>query len=95
MDMVDDRDVLVAQLRAARNSLEAACIAVDTSLLLMTGVHGSGTSAPGPDEPGIQTQVECKHPDMEDASVMGQPPRSHCRACHSFVYPDGRIESDD
>ena len=93
--MNEAQAIAAAQLRAIRNSLEAAAIAVDTALAALHATPAA--EPPGEDEPGIVTAVECRHPDMQDASVMGvdTPQRSYCKACRHYVYEDGRTERVD
>ncbi len=87
---MDTSELLESQLRAARNALEAAAIAIDVSL---QALQASAASAPpGEGEPGILTAVECRHEGAVSAQVSGGPQRDYCRLCQSFVYPDGHAE---
>ncbi len=82
-----NRQGMVAQLRAARNSVEAAAIALDTCL---EALGSTAATPPGPGEPGQLSAWECDHNGAEDASAMGMPPRALCKKCQCFVYLDGR-----
>ncbi len=87
---MDTLDLLESQLRAARNALEAAAIAIDVSLQALQAAAAS--EPPGEGEPGIITAVECRHEGAVSAQVSGGPQRDYCRLCQSFVYAGGRTE---
>ncbi len=86
---MDTAELLESQLRAARNALEAAAIAIDVAL---QALQASAAEPPGEGEPGIMTAIECRHEGAASAQVSGGPQRDYCRQCQSFVYPDGRTE---
>lgn len=84
-------DLIESQLRAARNGLEAAAIAIEVAMDAYGGL--SASEAPTGDQPGAI--VDCDHPNKEDASVMGGDPKWYCRDCRHFVFPGGRTERAD
>ncbi len=87
---MDTAELLESQLRAARNALEAAAIAIDVALQALQA--SAASEPPGEGEPGIMTEIECRHEGAASAQVSGGPQRDYCRLCQSFVYPDGRTE---
>ncbi len=87
---MDTAELLESQLRAARNALEAAAIAIDVALQALQA--SAASEPPGEGEPGIVTAIECRHEGAASAQVSGGPRRDYCRRCQSFVYADGRTE---
>ena len=76
---------VITQLMAARASLEAALVAVDTAIEL----EGRGISEVPDDE------IKCEHTNSENASAMMGEPRKYCSDCRHFVYPGGRTVRAD
>ena len=73
-----------AQLEALGFTLEAALLQVRALL---------EADAPAPDLEELKERtMACKHGSVESAAVRGDIQRQYCRACLSFVWPDGRVK---
>ena len=82
---------LETKLRAAYGALSAAQVAVEECLELIAEARSRRPEiGPGPAATG-----DCQHEDLQDATVMGMPPRSYCRKCRSFIGPGGEATPAD
>ncbi len=84
-------DLIEAQLRAARNGIEAPAIALDIAMELYGGA--SASRPPTGDQPGAA--IDCDHHDKEDATVMGGDQKWYCKACRHFVFHTAHTERVD
>ncbi len=76
----------------SRSQLEALAYSLESCLLQVRALLEA--DAPAPDLEELKSRTEkCKHGSVEAAGVSGDSQRQYCKACLSFVWPDGRVES--
>ncbi len=77
---------------AERSQLEALGFTLEAALLQVRALLEVDPPAPDLEELKSRTQ-KCKHGSVESAAVPGDIQRQYCKACLSWVWPDGRVES--